>query len=499
MRPLRLIAVLLLVTAGVSSAQVAPDWSLEGRVAEHRLENGLTVLALRREGAPVVSLQITYRVGGVDEPQGQTGTAHLLEHMLFKGTRTLGTRDWVKERPVLVEIEELGSALDAERRKGERADEARVRELESRLAALQQRHRELIVKDEIDEIYTRNGAVGFNASTSTDLTSYTVSLPSNRLELWARIESERMRDPVLREYYVEREVVREEWRQRFGTDPRGRLYEALLTTAFAAHPYRDPVIGWPSDLESLDIADTRAFYRAHYGPDNAVVVAVGDVDPAAFFRLVEEYFGEMPPSGAADRGVTREPPQPGPKRVEVSFDAEPRLIVAYHKPTLPHRHDYVFDVIASVLADGRSSRLTRELVDRRQLATGVDAANGLPGARYPNLFAVFVTPVAGAGSEEVEAVLEEELERLGEEPPTKQELEKVGRRLEASRVRSLLSNAGLARQLAYFQSVAGDWRYLEEHTRVLATITPEEIAAVAQTYFVPGNRTVAWLRKEGAL
>lgn len=497
MKLLRILAVLIVFGAGVPCVQASPDWSLEGRVMEYRLENGLTVLALHRGDAPVVSLQITYRVGGVDEPQGQTGTAHLLEHMLFKGTRQLGTRDWEAERPILQEIEEVGRLLDAERRKGEKADEGLVQELENRLTKLQERHRGLIVKDEIDEIYTRNGAVGFNASTSTDLTSYTVSLPSNRLELWARIESERMRDPVLREFYTERAVVQEERRQRFETDPQGRLYEALLTTAFEAHPYRDPVIGWPSDLESLDIRDTREFYTEYYGPDNAVIAAVGDIDPDAFFRLVQEYFGDMAPSGPADRRITTEPSQPGPKRVKVLFDAEPRMVVAYHKPTLPHRHDYVFDVIAAVLADGRSSRLTRELVDRRQLATSVDAVNGLPGARYPNLFAVFVTPVEGADADEVEGAVVAELRRLASTPPSEEELEKVGRRLEAQRVRSLLSNAGLARQLAYFQAIAGDWRYLEEHARVLSTITPEEVAAVAETYFVAKNQTVAWLRKEG--
>jgi predicted Zn-dependent peptidase len=366
-------------------------------------------------------------------------------------------------------------------------------ELEARLGELQQAHKPLVVKDEIDGIYARNGAVGFNASTTTDMTSYIVSLPSNRLELWARIESERMRDPVLREFYVEREVVLEERRQRYGSAPGGRLYEALLSTAFAAHPYRDPVIGWPSDLETLDIAETRDFYRTYYGPDNAVIVAVGDVQPEAFFDLVERYFGDIPSRGPAARVVTREPPQPGPKRIEVTFDAEPRLIIAYHKPTLPHRHDYVFDVIQAVLTDGRTSRMVRELVDRRGIAVSVSAGNGLPGSRYPNLFAVFLTPVSGVDLGDAEAAVVAELRRLVDEPPSAEELHKVGRRLEAARVRALISNAGLARRLAYFQTLAGDWRYLEEHPKVLATVTAEEVAEVAGTYFVPDNRTVAAL------
>ncbi len=480
-----------------AAAAAAPGASLEGKVAERRLDNGLTVLVLPRHASPTVSLQMTFRVGGVDETAGQTGTAHLLEHMLFKGTRTLGTNDWKREEPLLGEIEAVGRALDAERRRGPAADPARLEGLAARLADLQKAHRPLVVTDEIGTLYSRNGAVGFNASTSADLTSYTVSLPSNRLELWARIESERMRDPVLREYYVEREVVQEERAQRYGAEPGGRLYEALLSAAFTAHPYRDPVIGWPSDLAVLDVEDTRAFYERHYGPDNCVVAAVGAVDPEDFFSLVERYFGGIPARGAGPGYLTEEPPQTGPRRVEVHFDAEPRLAVGFHKPTLPHRHDYVFDVIAAVLSDGRSSRLVRELVDRRRVAASVRAVNGLPGARYPNLFAVFLVPLSGVPLQEAEAALFDELRRLTDEPPAAEDLARVVRRLEADRVRSLLSNAGLARQLAYFQSVAGDWRYLEGLAGVLSTVTPAEVAEVANAYLGAENRTVAVLRPAG--
>lgn len=468
--------------------------SLAGRVREHRLSNGMTVLALRRPGAPTVSLQMTFLAGGVDEPSGRTGMAHLLEHLLFKGTTRLGTRDWAREAPLLAELEATGTALDEERRRGDTADPVRVQTLRSRLEVLQGEHRPLVVKDEIDGIYTRAGASGFNAFTTADLTSYIVSLPSNRLELWAAIESERMGDPVLREYYAERDVVAEERRQRYDADPGGRLYEALLSAAFVAHPYGRPVIGWPSDLETLEVRDTREFFRAYYGPDNAVVAAVGDVDPDAFFALMDRTFGVLPARGKPRRLVTVEPPQPGPRRVEVLFDAEPRLIAAYHKPTLPHRDDYVLDVIESLLTEGRSSRLVRELVDRQRVAVSIDAVNGTPGARYPSLFAIFLTPAAGIEPARAEAALDAELRRLAEEPPARSELEGVTRRLEANRVKRLLSNRALASQLAYFQTVAGDWRYVEEHPRVLATITPEEVSEVTRRTFAARNRTLAWLR-----
>jgi predicted Zn-dependent peptidase len=490
----RALAFLALFVSLVAPVVAEETGSLVGRVREHRLANGLTVLALHRPGAPTVSLQMTFLAGGVDEPSGRTGMAHMLEHLLFKGTTTLGTRDWAREKPLLQAMEEAGNALDEERRRGEAADPAKVEKLRERLSELQKEHRPLVVKDEIDGIYTRSGAVGFNASTSADLTSYTVSLPANRLELWARIESERMADPVLREYYAERDVVVEERRQRYDADPSGKLYETLLSAAFVAHPYRRPVIGWPSDVETLEISDTLAFFRAYYGPDNAVVAAVGDVDPDAFFTLVDRYFGSLSPRGSPRRLITAEPPQAGPRRAEVVFDAEPRLIVAYHKPTLPHRDDYVFDVIESLLTEGRSSRLVRELVDRQRVAVSVDAVNGTPGARYPNLFTLFLTPAGGVDTAAVEAALEAQLGRLAAEPPSREELDRVIRRLEASRVKRLISNRALAGELAYFQTVAGDWRYVEEHPKVLATITPEEVSQVARRYFTPENRTTALLR-----
>ena len=188
-----------------------------------------------------------------------------------------------------------------------------------------------------------------------------------------------------------------------------------------------------------------------------------------------------------------EPPQRGPKRVEVYFDAQPRLILAYHKPTLPHRDDYVFDVVDALLTDGRASRLVRELVDRQHLAASVSTANGIPGARYANLFAVFCTPVSGVATAELESAVIRELERLAEDPPGDAELQRVLRRLQAARIRSLDSNSGLARNLAYFQAVAGDWRYLVEHAGVIAGVTAAEVAAVTRTYLVPENRTTAAL------
>jgi len=493
-RRIALIFALLLLQAHICAASPG---SLSGKVHEKILDNGLTVLVLPRHFSPTVSLQMSYLVGGIDEASGETGMAHLLEHMLFKGTKRLGTLDWTAEEPLLKEIEEVGTALDNEKRKGDGADQSKVEQLKNQLSNLQKKHSKLVVKGEIDAIYSRNGAVGFNASTSSDMTNYTVRLPSNRLELWARIEAERMREPILREFYKERDVVLEERRQRYETDPGGRLYNALLSTAFVASPYRDPVIGWPSDIAFLDIEATRKFYEKYYGPNNACIVAVGDVEPDEFFELVEKYFGDIPRRENIVRAITEEPPRDGQRRVEVIFDAEPSLTIAYNKPTLPSRVDYVFDVIDSVLTDGRSSRLVRRLVDEKKLAASIYSANGLPGARSQNLFAFFITPLAGVEISEIESALNSELKALSENPPSREELDRVIRRIEASRVRQLISNTGLARSLAYYQMIAGDWRYMDELPAVLKTITPEEVAETARTYLTDANRTTAVLRPKG--
>lgn len=460
------------------------------------MKNGMKVLVLNRPGAPVVSLQMAFKAGAVDEPSGRTGMAHLLEHMLFKGTRTLGTSDWKAEEPVLAELEKTGKALDALRRAGKEGGPEGAA-LKSKLADLQKESAKYVVKGEIDALYARNGGVGLNASTSADMTNYFVSLPSNRLELWAAIESERMRDPVLREYYTERAVVAEERRERSEAQPQGLLYRALLATAYAAHPYRNPVIGWDSDLDNLDVDATREFYASHYGPDNAVVVAVGDVEPEKFFALVERYFGDLPPRAKVEPAPTDEPEQLGHKTVHVDFDSQPEGVLAYHKPTVPSRDDYVMDVADGVLSGGAASRLVSELVYKRKLLTSVSTSNGIPGARYDNLFAVFFTPARGVSLAEAANAVRAELRKLAETPPTREELDRVIASLEADMVRGLISDAGLARRLAYYQVIAGDWRYVENLAGVLATVTPEEVAAAARKYFAPANETLATVGREG--
>jgi predicted Zn-dependent peptidase len=482
-------ALLLLIAVSCPAAE-----TLEQKVREHTFANGLRLLVVERPSAPVFTAYLTVGVGAVDETSRNRGVAHLLEHLRFKGTRTIGTIDYGKERPLLEKIEETGNALDRLRnQKG--ADPARIAELEKRLADLQARHRRYVVKDQFAAIYARHGGVGFNAFTGKDLTSYLVSLPANKLELWAGIESDRMQNAVLREFYTERDVVMEERHRSYDSDPDGLLYENMLAAAFSVHPYRHPIIGWTSDITNLTPVEARSFMENFYAPANTVIALVGAVDFERAVALVERYFGAIPPGTPVPEVTAVEPPQRGEKRIHIQFDAEPRLAMAWHKPTMPDRADYVFDLIDQVLAQGRTSRLYRALVIEKQLAASV-ATYGAPGNRYPNLFVVTAAPRNPHTLREVEEAVKAELKRLATEPVSAEELARARNRLRADRLRYLQSNGGLARLLTYYQSVTGDWRYLIDYDREIASVTPEEIMETARCCLVPANCTVATLDKQ---
>jgi len=486
------VAVLLLAPVAATAM------TLEAKVQEHLFDNGLKLLVVERPVAPVFSAYITLAVGAVNETSQTRGAAHLLEHMLFKGTKSLGTNDYAAERPLLEQIEEVGNRIDAIKN-DPRTDPAGLQKLQDELAVLQQKHQQYVVKDEFSRIYAENGGTGYNAFTSKDQTTYVINLPANKLELWAAIESDRMKNPVLREFYTEREVVREERRRSYESNPRGMLYENLVANAFTVHPYRNPIIGWNSDIDNLTLPETRQFLQTYYAPVNTTICLVGDVDFQQAVATVGAYFGAIPGGTRVPPVVEVEPEQRGEKRVTIHFEAEPSLAIAFHKPTLPNREDYVFDLIDMLLSGGPTSRLYRSLVVEQQLAASV-GTYGAPGSRYPNLFVVSAAPRFPHTAEEVEKAIYVELEKLASEPVAGDEIDRVRKRLRTDKLRALKSNQGLAGMLAYYQTVAGDWRYLVEYDRKVADISAEEIMQVARRYFKTENRTVTVLSKEaGAL
>ena len=488
-----------------SGLLLAASPSLADRVIEHKLANGLTILMVERHQTPVVSINITFAVGGINEQVGQTGLAHLYEHMAFKGTRLVGTTNYEKEKPILDELASVGTELDQRERdvaaKGggaATADErAAIESLQKRFSDLQAQASRYVVGNEMALLYQRHGGVGLNASTGKDVTRYMISLPSNRLPLWAAIESDRMANPVLREFYKERGVVMEERRLRNDDSPNGLLFETFTSTAFRAHSYGIPTIGWGSDILSLTPAATEAFFKAHYGPDQATIALVGDINPKETIALIEQTFGKIPAAPPPPPLVTVEPEQRGERRIEVEFDAEPAIVIGYHKPGLGHPDDDVFDVIDAVLSDGLTSRLHQTLVLEKRLAVSVGSDASHPGVRAPNLFIFTATPLAPHTAAEVEAAVYEEIERLKREPVASKELEKVLNNLDADLIRGLRSNSGLASQLALYQAVAGDWRYILTSRDKVAAVTAADVQRVATQYFTKSNRTVAVLVKKG--
>jgi predicted Zn-dependent peptidase len=482
------VGILMAPSVGASGASL-----LEGRVIDRTLDNGMRVLLVERPAVPTVSYNIAFRVGSVNERTGESGLAHLFEHMAFKGSTTLGTKDFERERPLLDELDRIALDIQREESRGAAVDAERVASLRQRFEAVQDEARALVVPNELGVIYDRQGGVGFNASTGVEVTRYTVSLPANRLPLWVAIESDRMARPVFREFYTERSVVLEERRMRVADNPMGKLYETFLATAFMAHPYGIPTIGWASDVDRLTAPAAREFFDRYYGPGNAVVAIVGDVKADEALRQVAAAFGALPARPAPPPVVTREPAQDGERRVEVEFDAEPQMLIGYHKPDLNDPDDPVFDVIESLLSSGRTSRLYTGLVKNRQVAVAASASTGEPGARYPNLFVLQATPRAPHTLDEVEAALLAEVERLQREDVPDRELEKVINRLDADLIRSLQSNSGLASQLAYYQAVAGDWQYLLRIRDRMAAVTPADVRRVASTWLTKKNRTVARL------
>jgi predicted Zn-dependent peptidase len=486
-----LLSALLLGSAAALGAQETPGEALP--VQDFTLENGLRLLILPKTGAPTVSFVVQYPIGSVNERPGVTGIAHLLEHLFFKGTTSIGARDYGREAPLLEEMDLLNDTVLMVR-EAESPDSLRIGALNRRIHSLEKRASELVVSNEFDAILTENGARSLNAMTTTESTTYFVELPSNRAELWFILESDRMRNPVFREFYTERDVVAEERRLRLETNPSGLLYEALLAEAFKVHPYGRPVVGSMEDIQGLSRRDVQDYFRRFYGPNNAVVSIVGDVDPGQILRWARRYLGSIPAGPPAPRVMVQEPEQTGERRVEIVLDAEPMLQVGWRVPSALHEDAPTLAMLASLLTGGRSSRLYHRLVLQDRTATNVVSGTA-PGNRYPGLFHIDAIPRSPHTPMEVEEAIYEELQRLKNEPPGEMELQRVRNQLEASNVRRLSSNLGLALQLAESTSLYGDWESTFAFTRSMVAVTPADVQTVVRRYFRPDHRTVAVLRK----
>ncbi len=479
---------LLLLFAPRLQAELA----LEQNVELFKLPNGMTFLLVPRKGAPVFTGYIRVKVGGADEKAGFTGIAHMLEHMAFKGSTSIGTRNYAAEAKVLDEIEKIGLRL-ADLTRSDQANSEEAKKLREKMKALQAKASAFIVKDEYSRTFTKNGGTEFNATTSKDLTSYFVSLPINKLKLWAYLTAEVLKNPVFREFYQERDVVMEERRMRVDDDPFGKNYESFLQTAFEKSPYRDPTIGYAKDISALTATDLKKFYQTYYVPQNMIGAVVGDINLSQTKQILLQTFGKIPAGKNPPSLSNMEPPQKQERRNVISDDARAQIMMGYHKPTLPSKDDYVFDLIGQILCEGRSSRLYKSLVEQQKIAQTVACDTGTPGARLNNLFFIYATALGKHRPEELEKAIEAQLDSFAQKPVSQNELERAKNQLISDQLFKVSSNFGLAESLTYFQAVAGDWKYLLEHSSILEKITPEEIQQVAQKYLVRSNQTVSVL------
>lgn len=484
----------LILSACLARPAHASFEDLESRVVEFTLDNGLTFLVLERHDAPVFSFRTFVDAGGVDEVPGITGIAHMFEHMAFKGTRTIGTTDAEAEAAALDRVDDAWDALAAEQAKGYAADSTRLRALEAEFESAKEAAKQYVVSNDFSKILEENGVRGLNASTGVDLTWYYYSLPSNRIELWARLEGDRLVNPVLREFYTERDVVIEE--RRFGeSNPIGRLFDRVLGTAFFAHPYGHGVIGYVSDLNKITRRDAEAFFKKHYVASNITVVVVGDVDVDEVRRLAEKYFSDVPAGPKPAPVRTEEPRHEEMLRVIREEDSQPIVALAFMIPSRFHPKWHSYELTGEILASGRSSRLYTRLVKEDQTCSQVFGGAGFPGSKYPSTLVLAGFVNTDASPDEVEDAMFEETTRLAEQGPTPEELEKVKRLMRSSFIRALTSNEGLAGQLAVYQGMMGDWRLLFREMERIDAVTAADVRAAAQDVLRRDNSVVGVIRK----
>ena len=478
-------------------------------ITERTLPNGLRILLVERHDEPTIACGWVARVGSADERPGITGIAHLFEHMMFKGTKTIGTRNAKRDAELnalqdqtVAEIRQELDLLREKLRRGEivdindpKARSPRHQQLLDTLGKLVEEQRALIVKDELAKIYARAGATGLNANTTEDRTFFHIEVPANKLELWAWLEADRLRNAVFREFYSERDVVLEERRLRTDATPTGRFHESFNAMIWQASPYSWPVIGWPSDITTVTQDQADIFFSTYYAPNNLTVILVGDINPEEATAMVQRYFGGIPANAKTPPKVTTlEPPQVAEQRLIATADATPMVIAAYKAVPSVHRDAAALDVLGSIL-NGQSGRLNRELVLRKRVAVGTEAIDRTQ--KFGGVFYLVGIPAPGHTPEELEILLYQEVTRIQTEGISEHELQKVKNQVQAATIARMENNDSLRDQLAEAEG-AGSYRdFLDEPARLQA-VTREDVQRVARQYFSPENRNTMLIHRKEA-
>lgn len=500
------IAILILLTQNGNAENIFEDVAnrLKKSIKKVEFENGLKLIMMQNTTSPTLALYAKFKVGSVDETKEIAGTAHLLEHMLFKGTENVGTTNYPEEKKFHILLKATGHELDQLRLEKKNYEDKeltapkeileRITRLERRLKDIEEIQKKYIIKSEDTYIYEQHGQVGFNAYTSHDVTNYQIRLPANRLEIWAKMESDRLKNPILREYYTERDVIMEERRMRVENRGIGILRERFLELAFGEHAYGQPVVGYESNIPFLDIYETENFFKKYYTPDNMVIAIVGDLDFEKTEAMIRKYFSDLKPSKEKKLGTrVREKFNTGEKRISFQYPGGSILVMGWHKPSYPHRDSSILDIIDAILTQGTSSRLYRRLALKERLVTSVDAYSSDPGERYSNLFSVYTQLNSDADPVKVEAIIWEEINRIKTESVSKEELQRIKNKMTADFLRDIDNNGNLADNLSYYELLTGTWEDLFLSYDKLNDITEEDIKKAANKYFVRENLTIGHL------
>lgn len=480
-----LVTLLSLCPALISAQNLA---EFEKRTTEFKLANGMKFIVVERHNAPVVAFNAFVNAGSVDDPSGQSWMAHMFEHMIGKGIRSVGSKDWQAEERALGRVEQVYDRLEAARKSG---DKASVTQMEAELKDAIESANNWVESNAYVRTIEEQGGVGFNAGTAFDFTTYFYSLPSNKLELWFLLSSEFFKQPVFREFYKERDVVLEERRMRIDSSPQGKLMERLVETAFQKHPY-GKWAGPASEISSLRAKDARAFFQKYYSPANVTVAVVGDVTPAQVKQMAQRYFGDIPERPLPPPVSVIEPKQDAERRSTMELQAQPILMAGYKRPDQRHKDNPALEVLSGILSSGRTGLMYKELVRDKKIALAAQAGDSFPAGKYPNLFVFFAMPNAGHSVEEVEKAIYGIIERLKTEKVDDTTVQRVKTKVRAGLIRQLDSNSGLAEQLPFNEVFFGDWRHMFRSLQDIEKVTADDIQRVAKTYFTPENRTVVY-------
>ncbi len=489
---LSLLILCLFATAAHGTVQ-----SLADQVEEITLDNGLRILVLERDFSPTFAAYYEFGVGGAADPKGRSGIAHLLEHMMFKGSENLGSMDRKSEKKLMATLTALWHELDAERAKAEQPfsdySEERIEELEAEIEAVSAEQKKLIVKNEYDELVTRAGGTSMNASTSWDRTNYFLQLPSNQLTFWFEREAERLLNPVFREFYSERDVVHEERRMRYENRAGGLAQEAMNGMLYRAHPYRTPVIGWPKDIAQLKREDAEAYFKTYYSPSNCTMVIVGNVKMKEIEKLAKKHLGKWKRQEIPQLQITTEPDQQGERRQVVSFDAEPNIDLGWVTVAEGHTDSYSLNILARILGGMNSSRLDQSLVQGSRIASSVYA--GQYNARYAGDFNLGGRPTEGNEVAALEAAMIAELQSIQQNGVTDAEVERAKVSTEVSRVRRMQSNLWSAFSIGVTVGSTGRVGYMDEYQDLINQVTADDVKRVANEYLLPDRMCAVEIRR----